>query len=113
MTRELTNYGDQRFQWFWNRAHDWIPDYDDGGAGMMTLQSMLMQTDGRRIQLLPAWPRDWTADFKLYAPYQTTVEGDDKAQRASGYAVYAVLGLTVAESLLLGCTTVVVEGTSD
>lgn len=40
-------------------------------------------------------------------------EGDDKAQRASGYAVYAALGLTVAESLLLGCTTVVVEGTSD
>jgi energy-coupling factor transporter ATP-binding protein EcfA2 len=40
-------------------------------------------------------------------------EGDDKAQRASGYAVYAALGLTVAESLLLGCTVVVVEGTSD
>jgi hypothetical protein len=40
-------------------------------------------------------------------------EGDDKAQRASGYAVYAALGLTVAESLLLGCTIVIVEGTSD
>lgn len=40
-------------------------------------------------------------------------EGDDKARRASGYAVYAALGLTVAESLLLGCTTVVVEGLSD
>ena len=40
-------------------------------------------------------------------------EGDDKAQRASGYAVYAALGLTVAESLLLGCTVVIVEGTSD
>jgi len=40
-------------------------------------------------------------------------EGDDKALRASGYAVYAALGLTVAESLLLGCTVVIVEGTSD
>lgn len=40
-------------------------------------------------------------------------EGDDKSRRASGYAVYAALGLTVAESLLLGCTTVVVEGISD
>ncbi len=40
-------------------------------------------------------------------------EGDEKSQRASGYAVYAALGLTVAESLLLGCTVVVVEGTSD
>jgi hypothetical protein len=36
---------------------------------------MLMQCDGKRIQLLPAWPGDWTADFKLCAPYQTTVEG--------------------------------------
>jgi hypothetical protein len=37
----------------------------------------------------------------------------DKVQRASGYAVHAVLGLTIAESLLLGCTTVIVEGLSD
>ena len=46
-------------------------------------------------------------------PDLRAAEGDDKAQRASGYAVYAALGLTVAESLLLGCTTVVVEGLSD
>jgi len=49
------------------------PDMDNGGAGMMTLQLMLMQCDDKRIQLLPAWPDDWTADFKLHAPYQTTV----------------------------------------
>ncbi len=48
---------------------------DDGGAGMMTLQLMVMQCDGKRIQLLPAWPGDWTADFKLRAPYKTSVEG--------------------------------------
>ena len=42
---------------------------------MITLESMLMQYDGKRIQLLPAWPNDWTADFKLHAPYRTTVEG--------------------------------------
>jgi hypothetical protein len=42
---------------------------------MITLQLMLMQCDGKRIQLLPAWPKDWTADFKLHAPHQTTVEG--------------------------------------
>ena len=46
-------------------------------------------------------------------PDLRAAEGDDKAQRASGYAVYAALGLTVAESLLLGCTVVIVEGTSD
>jgi alpha-L-fucosidase 2 len=72
---EFTHYGDQRFPWFWKAGHDWIPDLDNGGTGMMTLELMLMQSDGKRIQLLPAWPKDWTADFKLYAPYQTTVEG--------------------------------------
>jgi alpha-L-fucosidase 2 len=72
---EFTDFGDQRFQWFWKAGHDWIPDLDNGGAGMITLQLMLMQTDGKRIQLLPAWPADWTADFMLHAPYHTTVEG--------------------------------------
>jgi alpha-L-fucosidase 2 len=72
---EFTDYGDERFSWFWKAGGDWIPDLDNGGTGMMTLELMLMQYDGKRIQLLPAWPSDWTADFKLYAPYRTTVEG--------------------------------------
>jgi len=74
VTDELTFYGGQQFRWFWRKS-DWTPDMDDGGSGMMTLQFMLMQCDQKRIQLLPAWPREWTADFKLHAPYQTTVEG--------------------------------------
>ena len=39
---------------------------------------MLMQTYGnesRTIRMLPAWPGNWTADFKLCAPFETTVEG--------------------------------------
>jgi hypothetical protein len=72
---EFTDYGDERFLWFWKAGGDWIPDLDNGGSGMITLQLMLMQCDGKRIQLLPAWPADWTADFKLHAPYETTVEG--------------------------------------
>lgn len=72
---EFTNYGNQHFKWFWASAHDYIPDLDNGGDGMITLQNMLMQCDGKRIQLTPAWPKDWTADFKLYAPYNTIIEG--------------------------------------
>jgi len=72
---EFTDYGDERFSWFWKAGGDWIPDLDNGGTGMITLESMLMETDGKRIQLLPAWPNDWTADFKLHEPYRTTVEG--------------------------------------
>jgi hypothetical protein len=73
--QEFTSYGNQQFPWFWSKNNDWIPDMDNGGSGMITLQLMLMQCDGKRIQILPAWPGDWTADFKLHAPYQTTVEG--------------------------------------
>jgi hypothetical protein len=36
---------------------------------------MLMQVDGKKIYLFPAWPKEWDVHFKLHAPYQTTVEG--------------------------------------
>jgi hypothetical protein len=36
---------------------------------------MLLQTDGRKIFLLPAWPKQWDVEFKLHAPRQTVVEG--------------------------------------
>ncbi|MCL2660069.1 MAG: hypothetical protein FWD64_06070, partial [Acidobacteriaceae bacterium] len=84
---EMTEYGGQRFKWFWRSANDWIPDMDNGGAGMVTLQSMLMQTDGRRILLIPAWPKDWTADFKLHAPFKTTVEGHVEGGKVTGLKV--------------------------
>jgi alpha-L-fucosidase 2 len=77
----FTHYGDQRFKWFWDKSHDWIPDMDNGGAGSTALQRMLMQCDGRRILLLPAWPAAWDADFKLHAPYRTTVEAKVRSGR--------------------------------
>lgn len=40
-------------------------------------------------------------------------QGGTKAQAGAAYAVYSALNLSVAESLLLGCTPVVVEGQSD
>ncbi len=65
----------QRFPAFWGPNYDWTPDQTHGGVLMRTLQAMLMQTDGRRIILVPAWPKEWEADFKLHAPFQTIVEG--------------------------------------
>ncbi|MHC4587561.1 MAG: DUF5703 domain-containing protein, partial [Planctomycetota bacterium] len=60
---------------FWiNPGFDQEPDVDHGGAGMIGLQEMLMQTVGRKIYLLPAWPKEWDVAFKLHAPYQTVVE---------------------------------------
>jgi len=54
---------------------DWIPDQDHGANILTTLQFMLLQSDGRKIHVLPAWPKSWNVSFKLHAPYNTTVEG--------------------------------------
>ncbi len=64
----------RRFPAFWGPGYDWAPDHNWGGAGMLGLQEMLLQADGRKIYLLPAWPKHWDVHFKLHAPYQTTVE---------------------------------------
>jgi hypothetical protein len=64
-----------RFPAFWGPNFDWIPDQCQASVILNTLQYMLMQTDGKKIYLLPAWPKDWNANFKLHAPYQTIVEG--------------------------------------
>jgi hypothetical protein len=36
---------------------------------------MLLQTTDEKIVLLPTWPKDWNANFKLHAPKNTIVEG--------------------------------------
>jgi len=72
-TAKLKNSG-RRFPAFWGPGFDWTPDHNWGGSGMIGLQEMLMQVDGKKIMLFPAWPADWNVHFKLHAPYQTTVE---------------------------------------
>lgn len=64
-----------RFPVMWGPNYDWVPDQDHGGNMLNTLQQMLLQADGRKILVLPAWPKGWEAEFKLHAPYGTTVEG--------------------------------------
>ena len=64
-----------RFPAMWAAGSDWMPDQDHVGVMMSALQRMLIQYEGRRILLLPAWPKEWNASFKLYAPENTTVEG--------------------------------------
>jgi len=68
--------GPRRFPAFWGPGFDWTPDHNWGGSGMIGLQEMLLQTDGKKIFLFPAWPRDWDVHFKLFAPYATTVEAE-------------------------------------
>lgn len=75
LTREKFKDANHRFPTFWGPAFDWTPDHNWGGSAMIGLQEMLMQVDGKKIYLLPAWPKDWNAQFKLHAPYNTTIEG--------------------------------------
>jgi hypothetical protein len=42
---------------------------------MKTLQLMLLQAEDKAIRVLPSWPADWDADFKLHAPHNTVLEG--------------------------------------
>jgi len=80
MTEEAAAYnlrklddGPRRFPTFWGPGHDWVPDHNHGGSGMIGLQEMLMQTVGDQILLLPAWPATWDVDFRLHAPHETVV----------------------------------------
>jgi hypothetical protein len=74
-TNFSTRDAGSRFEAFWGPNYDWTPDQDHGCVAMIALQRMLLQTDGRRILLLPAWPREWDVSFKLRAPFRTTLEG--------------------------------------
>jgi hypothetical protein len=86
MTAEAADYNtrklrdsERRFPTFWGPGHDWVPDHNWGGSGMLGLQEMLLQTTGDQLVLFPAWPKEWDVDFKLHAPRQTTVEATLKA----------------------------------
>ncbi len=74
VARARSKHAGSRFPAFWGPNYDWIPDQDHGGVLMKTLQAMLLQTDGKTIHLLPAWPVDWNVSFRLHAPYRTVVE---------------------------------------
>ena len=86
--KKLADAG-RRFPTFWGPGHDWVPDHNWGGSGMIGLQEMLLQSQGDQIRLLPAWPKNWDVDFRLHAPHNTVVEakvprGTDR--RVEGHA---------------------------
>jgi alpha-L-fucosidase 2 len=68
--------GQPRFSAFWETRMDFIPDQCHGGASIHALQSMLLQAEGTKILLMPAWPEEWDVRFKLHAPLNTVIEGE-------------------------------------
>lgn len=76
LTLKKLGDSDRRFPTFWGPGHDWVPDHNWGGSGMIGLQEMLLQIDGQKILLFPAWPKTWDVSFKLHAPHGTTVKAE-------------------------------------
>lgn len=66
--------GDFRFPAFWGPGHDWTPDHNWGGSGMIQLQEMLLQTEKQELRILPCWNKEIDVHFRLYAPDQATIE---------------------------------------
>jgi hypothetical protein len=62
-----------RFPATWGPNFDWLPDQCHGANLQILLQEMLLQHDGDRILLFPAWPQDWNVDFRLHAPHGTVI----------------------------------------
>jgi alpha-L-fucosidase 2 len=86
LAEAIRNYGSKvdpnyRFPGFWGPNYNWIPDQDQPGVTMIALQRMLMQTDGGKILLFPAWPRNLDVEFKLHAPYNTVIEASLKSSK--------------------------------
>jgi alpha-L-fucosidase 2 len=67
-----------RFPMYGREGPDSCPDFDHFGAGATALQRMLVQEAGGKTLLLPAWPADWDADFKLHLAGGAVITGTVK-----------------------------------
>ncbi|HOW63977.1 MAG TPA: DUF5703 domain-containing protein [Verrucomicrobiota bacterium] len=66
-----------RFPAFFGPGHDWLPDHNWGGSGMVGVQEMLLAPEPvpqGKLHLFPAWPAESDVHFKLHAPGPTIVE---------------------------------------
>lgn len=87
ITIQKLDDADRRYPTFWGPGHDWVPDHNWGGSGMIGLQEMAMQTPGDKIHLFPAWPRAWDVDVRLHAPGNTIVEASLRDGRLTRLSV--------------------------
>ena len=94
LTQEAVKYmrlklGDsgRKFPAFWGPGHDYTPDHNWGGSGMIGVQEMLMQNLDGKIYLLPAWDLNTDVSFKLWADSRTEVTCNYK----DGVLTYSIM----------------------
>ena len=76
-----------RFPLYGREGPDSCPDFDHFGAGAVAMQRMLAQEAGDKILLLPAWPADWDADFKLHLARGTVLTGTVKDGKLAAWEI--------------------------
>lgn len=76
----------RKFPAFWGPGHDYTPDHNWGGSGMINVQEMLLQNVNGKIVLLPAWDKKIDVSFRLWADGKTCVD----AQLKDGHLTYSI-----------------------
>jgi len=76
-----------RFPMYGRAGPDSCPDFDHFGSGSTALQRMLVQEARGKILLLPAWPGDWDADFKLHLEGRTVIRGTVEAGKLTTWSI--------------------------
>ncbi|MGN0053082.1 MAG: hypothetical protein ACI378_03340 [Bacteroides sp.] len=64
-----------RFPAFWKPGSDYTPDFDNGGVIASAIQYMLLQQTDGQVNLLPALPEGWDANFKLHLYGNKAIRG--------------------------------------
>lgn len=67
---------EQRFPGFFKSTHDGTPDVQHSSVAATALQRMILQDVDEKMVLMPAWPKEWNCDFKLYAKQNTIIQGE-------------------------------------
>jgi len=88
INRTLNKAIGYRFPGFFGPNYDWTPDQTHPSVLLIALQRMILQHDGKKILLMPAWPNNWNVRFKLMAPYQTLISGYYENKQIKKLAIY-------------------------
>jgi hypothetical protein len=83
-----------RFPLYGREGPDSCPDFDHFGSGAVALERMLVQEAGQRILLLPAWPADWDAEFKLHLTGGAVLTGTVQDGKLIGWDIQPSLRRT-------------------
>ncbi|MCG8311060.1 MAG: DUF5703 domain-containing protein [Cytophagales bacterium] len=77
-----------RFPLYGSESPDACPDLDHFGVGSIALQRMLVQEANGKILLLPAWPGDWDAEFKLHVSGNTVIQGKVEGGKLKDWSIH-------------------------